>query len=282
MKPDISLYGNLNPKLVHGYTKNALSTMRRAEHVRLSLDGKTVWKNFEKQLRHDNNIYGIIFHDYNLNDIEGAQVLINDNIADWIAHLDGRRIGMKYPVSVNNKQDFISWLKFPPMSTYFSLIHRGLIKESDMPELAEIYKSTTARRQTSIDVFDGYTNETLINGGIRRIFRNIINLRSLHLIFPLIYNESILVDDDWKKVMKLIYQYNLHILNKIGTEYFRRVEPYETLYSYYYSALRHYYTKDPFYSKESLQSIFQFVRENDYELFKDFYEYRGGEVKNDR
>jgi hypothetical protein len=40
--------------------------------------------------------------------------------------------------------------------------------------------------------------------------------------------------------------------------------------------------KDSIFTKESIQSIFQFVRENNYDLFKDFYEYRGGEIRNDR
>ena len=282
MKPDISLYGNVNPQLVQGYNKSALNTMRRAEHVRLSLDGKTIWNDFDKQLRHDSDVYGIIFHDYNLNDVEGAQALIRDNIADWIPRSDGRRIGMKYPVIVDNQTDLFSWLNFRPMGTYFSLTHKGIIDNSYIPELAEVFKSSTATNQTSVDVFDGYTNDALISSGLQRILRSIINLRTHRIVFPLIYNENILIDDDWKQVMKLIERYNRHLITvtyRTAAEYFQRVEPYETLYSYYWAAIRQYHTDDPFYTKESIQSIFQFVRENNYNLFKDFYEYRGGEIR---
>ena len=282
MQPDISLYGRLNPKRVKGYNVNALSTMRRAEHVRLSLDGKTIWKDFEKQFRYERSAYGIIFHDYNLNDIEGARDFIKDSLSDWIFRSDGRRVGMKYPVVVDNKQDLISWSELTPMTSYFSLTHKGLIDESYIPELEEILTLNHSLRQTSVDITDAFTNDYLVNGGIQRVFRNIINLRSHRLIFPLIYNENVLIDNNWKMVMKLILRYNEHLIKIADSQFFRRVEPFETLYSYCYAAIKQPLIKDPILEKESIQTIFNFVRENNYDLFKDFYEYRGGEVRNDR
>ena len=276
MQPDISLYGRLKPHKVKGYTKSALSTMRRAEHIRLSLDGKTIWKDFEKQFRHDNNCYGVIFHDYNLNQIDGAYEFIKDNISFWIKNSLGRRVGMKFPVQVNNKDDMCKWLSLQPMTTYFSLCHNGLINKSYIPELNEIHQQSTAVRQVSMDI----TNDVSISN-IQHIYRTIINLRSYRLVFPLIYNEDCLIDNNWKMVMRLINRYNKHLLQN-KAEYFRRIEPYETLYSYCWAAIKQYHIKDPLLSKESIQSIFQFVRENNYDLFKDFYEYRGGEVRNDR
>ncbi len=282
MKPDISLYGNLTPKIVRGYNKSALSTMHRAEHVRLSLDGKTIWKDFEKQLRHDSDAFGIIFHDYDLNKIEGAADFIQDNISNLISHKEGRRIGAKFPIQVNNKEDLCKWLSISPMGTYYSLQHNGLIKESYIPELTNLNLSFSIMKQISVNISDVFSYEQLVNGGIRRIFRNIINLRSYGLFFPLIYNETFLIDNNWKMVMKLIARYNKHLLMNGEKDYVKRIEPYETLFSYCKAAIKQYQIKEPLLSKESIQSIFQFVRETDYELFKDFYEYRGGEVRNDR
>jgi hypothetical protein len=283
-KPDTDIYNKLENKIISTQeTQYAFNTMRRAEHVRLSLDGKTIWNDFDKQLRHDSDVYGIIFHDYNLNNIEGARTLIKDNLTDWISNSLGRRVGMKYPVIVNNKTDLISWLELQPMGTYFSLTHQGLIDESYIPEMTEVMQTSAAYQQLSVDLTNCYTNEELINGGIQRIFRNIINLRSYHIVFPLIYNENCLISDDWKKVMRLIYLYNRHLVLSKSSHFFQYTEPYETLYSYCYHMIKQPdVKKDSIFTKESIQSIFQFVRENDYELFKDFYEYRGGEVKNDR
>ena len=153
-----------------------------------------------------------------------------------------------------------------------------------MKKLLIIYlpKILSLMKQISVNVLDGFTYDQLINGGIRRIYRNIINLRSYRLFFPLIYNEASLIDDNWRMVMKLINRYNEHLLIKGKKEYMKRVEPYETLYSYCKAAIKQYHIKEPLLSKESIQSIFQFVRDVDYDLFKDFYEYRGGEVRYDR
>ena len=281
MPPDISLYSKV-PIPIKKKMPSFFSTMKRAEHIRLSLDGKNIWKDFEKQFRHDINAHGIIFHDYNLNEVNGAADFIIDNLPNWIAHKEGRRIGAKFPIQVNNKEDLCKWLSISPMGTFYSLQHNGLIDESYIPNLVELNLSYSIKKQVSVSIFDNFTYEQLISGGIRRIFRNIINLRSYGLFFPLIYNETFLIDENWRMVMKLINRYNEHLLIKGKKEYLKRVEPYETLFSYCKAAIKQYHIKEPLLSKESIQSIFQFVRETDYDLFKDFYEYRGGEVRNDR
>jgi len=282
MKADISLYSRIKPEQVRGRNITALNTMRRAEHIRLSLDSKTVWNDFEKQLRHDSDTWGIIFHDYNLNSIENAQEIITDLLPRSIQNPLGRRIGMKFPVQVNNKEDMVSWLSFQPMGTYFSLYHNGLVDESYIPELVDVAARSGAIRQSSVNISNSFTDNELLNGGLQRILRNIINLRSYRLVFPLKYDKNWLIGSDWKLVMDLIARYNQHLVINYSTFFFNQVEPYETMYSYCKAAIKQPRIKDEILTKESLQHIFQFVRENDYDLFKDFYEYRGGEVKNDR
>lgn len=277
MKPDIQLYANA-PFPKRKRLTSPISTMKRAEHIRLSLDGKTIWKNYESQLRRGSGIYGIIFHDYNLNDIDGAADFIKENISEWIKSQTGRRIGAKFPIQVNNKIDLLKWLDIAPMGSYYSLQHNGLIDESYMPELVEARKKSGALKQTSVNITKSFTYDELINGGIQRILHNIINLRTCRLTFPLIYNESFFIDDNWKMVMRLINRYNQHLVSS-GSNYFKYTEPYETLYSYAKAAIKQYQINEPLLAKESIQSIFQFVRENDYSLFKDFYEYRGEEVR---
>ena len=282
MRPDISLYSNALPK--GKFIKEAVSTMRRAEHLRLSLDGKTIWKDFKRQIRYDTNAYGIIFHDYDLNKIDGVLDFIKANSSEWIKRKDGNRIGIKFPVQIYNMEDFLNWLQIKPMGYYYSLHYNGLIDDSYLSQLVEINNEYHTLRQVSINITNSFTNEQLINGGIQRILRNIINLRTQCLFFPLIYDENQLIDNDWKQVMKLICRYNKHlVISQENYTYRRKVEPYETLYSYCKRAMKNPNTyKEDIFSKESMRSIFQFVRENNYDLFKDFYEYRGGEVKYDR
>ena len=100
------------------------------------------------------------------------------------------------------------------------------------------------------------------------------------MVFPLIYDNSIFTDDNWKQVMQLINRYNIHLVSQsTRSDYFSRIEPFETLYSYVKAVQRQPAIKDSILSLESVRNIFQFVRENNYDLFKDFYEYRGEEVR---
>ena len=202
---------------------------------------------------------------------------VNEN---WIPYALGRRVGAKFPIQVNTEDDLYKWLTIYPMGAYYSLQYNGLINESYISNLIEIEKEYKTLKQTSINISDTFTYEELINGGIRRIFHNIINLRTQNLIFPLIYNEALLIDNDWKMVMKLIARYNEHLVkNRTKIHYRKYVEPYETLFSYYKNIIKTNAVREPIFNKELVISIFQFVRENDYELFKDFYEYRGEEVR---
>lgn len=278
MKPDIQLYVNAPFPKAKKY-KESISTMKRAEHIRLSLDGKTIWKDYESQLRRGRGIHGIIFHDYNLNDINNSAEFIKENMAEWIPSQTGRRLGAKFPIQVNNKEDLFKWLCIKPMGSYYSLQHNGLIDESYITDLLEIRKEFSTLRQTSVNISNSFTEAELINGGMQRLLHNIINLRTQRLIFPLIYNEAFFIDNNWKMVMKLIMRYNQHLVVSAGNRYFKYTEPYETLYSYAKAAIKQYQINEPLLTKESIQSIFQFVREVDYDLFKDFYEYRGEEVR---
>ena len=277
MKPDISLYNTVKSRYSKKY-KSSLSTMARAEHARLSLDGKTIWKDFEKQIRHDNNSYGLILHDYDLNKIMDASYFLQNELPNLIKNLSGRRIGMKYPMQIDNEQELLKWLIFEPLNIYFSLQFNGLPSNTSMPYIAEVKKHSYAWRQVLINITPNL-NIIYSDAYIRRVFRYIVNLRSYGLFFPLIYDENAF-SEEWRTVIKFLDYYNNHLCYYLKSpDFCKRVEPYETLFSYAKSVILKEEVRDKFLSKESIQQIFQFVRENNYELFKDFYEYRGEEVR---
>jgi len=280
MRPDISLYSKAIPKQFAAYYKPAINTMRRAEHIRLSLDGATVWKDWEKQLRKDTDCFGLILHDYDPAAIDGCIDIIPD-ILQLIHRKPGRRLGMKFPAQIYEPETLIKWLKINPMGTYYSLHYNDLISHETALELTEVLKESKACRQISIDITETLQDAYPIDYNIRRVYRNIINLRTQRLVFPLIYDNSIFTDNSWKAVMDLIKTYDDHMISESrhGRSYFSRVAPYETLYSYVRASTKQYDIKPPVIPVELARNVFQFVRENNYELFKDFYEYRGEEVK---
>lgn len=272
-KPDKNLYSSLKKKYKD---KAAVSTMRRAEHIRLSLDGKTIWKDFEKQFRYDSSTYGIIFYDYNLNEIDGAFDLIKDNINSWIKSSNGRRIGMKFSIKTDNEQDLFKWLQLPSVNQYYALEHTKLIDKEWIPIFKEI-KQVNSWRQIKLNINEIIKKDDFTSSGINKLYRYIINLRTNLISFPLIYDENILTDE-WKKVMKLISFYNQHMYSRIiRSDYVDRNKN-ETMYSYIRGTFRSTARKDDFFEIDSIREIFQFVRFNNYNLFKDFYEYRGEEV----
>lgn len=279
MRPDISLYSRTIPTKYDKQYKHAISTMQRAEHARLSLDGSTIWTDFEKQFRRESSCYGLILHDYDLGAVNGSPEFIKEVLPKIINNGTGRRLGMKFPVNVYTEEELLKWLQIIPMGTYYSVQYHNLVNPNISDELNEITKYSTAYRQTFINLNNELLKDNPMGDNIRHIFRNIINLRTQRLVFPLIYDNGIFTDD-WKMVMQLINRYNIHVISESHTvDYFPRIEPFETLYSYVRGAIKQIHVKEPLLSAESVRNIFQFVRENNYELFKDFYEYRGEEVR---
>ena len=279
MRPDIYLYNKIdfNPRKLSEQT--SFNIMRKAEHVRLSLDSKTIWKNFEKQFRRDSTAYGIIFHDYDLNLIDGAYEFIRDNLDTFVAHKEGRRLGMKYPVQVSTEEDLLRWLILPSINSYYSLTYNNIVSNDLIFKLEDLKEISTSWRQIYNNVTSNITYEELINGGLQRILRAAVNLRNKRLNFPLIYDENVFIDKDWRRVMKMIDLYNIHLrdgLKRYGR--FKYYVKFETLYSYMRNKVKQNRGEANFFMKENVERVFQFVREHDYELFKDFYEYRGEEV----
>ena len=277
MRPDISLYNKVQvPHLNKYVVKSAINTMRRAEHIRLSLDEETIWPDWEKQLRRNQNCYGVIFHDYNLAKIDGAFELIRDNLNSLIAHAQGRRIGSKFPIVTTTEQDFINWYSLPAMGAYYYLQYDGILTSKIIPAIQTKHQP----EQIVINTTANTTYQQFITQDIITLFQSILDLRRVGIVFPLIYDKGFFADSRWVDVIDLICQFNNRFINvQNKSDYLTRVAPYETLYSYVKRLIKDektygYTTR----RKDKYTNLFQFVRENNYDLFKLFYEYTG-EIK---
>lgn len=270
--PDITIYDRIKANKAY----NGLNIMRRAEHVRLSLDGKTIWKDWEKQLRHNNNRFGIFFHDYDLGAIDGAYELIRDNLDEIIPHMIGRRIGMKFPVQVSSPNRLLDWYLIPSLNDYYYIQYNGLIPSNYYEQLS--FSTKTLINSTQVNITSNVSYEEFISTYIIEVFKSIFNLRSHLLNFPLVYDSSFFADIRWKEVVDLINIFNTHIgdvVRKNKKYYFEHTAPYETFFTYMRYSTKHYMPLLKNYPKQKIQEIFQFVRENNYELFDLFYTYKG-------
>ena len=276
-KPDRLLYNKIEPNISTFSSKTGFSTMRRAEHLRLSLDGITIWNNFEKQLHYTSNSYGIIFHDYDLNSIEGSYELVTQLIPDVISNKAGRRIGMKFPAHTHNEEELIKWLSIKPMGKYYSLEHDGLISLNNIDYFKEINKEFHTITKSTINITKNITYEDFIDKGIVELLQTILILRRNGLNFPLIYDKNFFMDSKWEEVTKYLVLFNNHIgLNINDKDYFERVAPYETFFDFMKKGVQWHVLHHSRFPKQRVMELFQFVRETNYELFKTFYSYTGG------
>ena len=277
-KPDITIYNKLENKVItNNTTKNSFNTMRRAEHLRLSLDGKTINPQWEKQLRKDPERFGVIFHDYDLGAVDGAYELIEHNLPNLIAHKSGARIGMKFPVQTNTEEELLMWLQLLPLNQYYSLQYNGILTTTYATELKENRTYSGAQRQIVINVTGNTTSDEFITTGIVELLKSTLDLRRYRLVFPLKYDKAFFADYRWIEVLELFDFFISHINKNLHKDfYFNNVVPYET----FYSSIKKETKKDkfnymPLITKQQAQRVFQFVREHNYELFQMFYEYTG-------
>lgn len=280
-KPDIYLYERLGSQFQNQTSlKTSFSTMRRAEHIRLSLDGKTVWPDFEKQFRKDSNAFGIIFHDYNLGEVENAFEYVSNLPNEIIKNTGGRRVGMKFPVQLNTEEDLLKWASLSPVNDYFFLQYNGILTTTNAEQLKEIRKNSTTLMQTRINVTKNQNYEEFISTGIIQLFENMLDLRREQIAFPLIYDKDFFVDSRWLNVLKLIKLFSNHIYQNItDKDYYQRVAPYESLYSYLKTLTKEHVIYGSILPVQMVKETLQFVRENNYNLFVDFYEYCGEKKK---
>ena len=275
MRPDIELYNRIEASHT-ALKKSSLSTMRRAEHLRLSLDGKTIWNDFEKQLRYESRRYGIIFHDYDLNELDDALNIVKDLLLEVFPTPSPRRVGMKYPVQLNSEEELVEWASLPPMGSYFYLQLNGIPTLKNIERLRELSRGTSALKQTSMNVTKNQNYETFIKTGIIELFEHILDLRRDRINFPLIFDKAFFVDSRWAEVLQLIKLFNNYIGNSIlYNDYYKRVAPYESFYDFMKGRTKEHILFGSALSKTKVQELFQFVRENNYDLFVDFYEYYG-------
>lgn len=271
-KPDINLYNRIKlPANATTIEKSNLSVMRRADHLRLSLDGTTIWKDFEKQLPNHTHKSGFIFHDYDLGKVKDAPKIIEELLKYYVKAPKNRRIGMKFPTQVNTEKDLITWLNFLNTGAHYYMQYNGLINKSYVEEIASLCRGTSKAIQTSMNVTANTTYSEFITTDILKILPLVSSLRSHQCGFLLIFDNPFFADKRWIAVMDLLQRYCYHISSNISDpDYYKRVSPYETLFSYTKNLTEQYGTAR--LPKQKAQEIYQFVREQNYELFTQFYE----------
>ena len=141
-QPDTFIYDKYKHLFLEGAKghKDAYISLSNNIHLRLSLNGETIWDKFEKQI--PNKKANILFlHDVDLGKIDGAPEAINYLLTKYSKEKDGKaNLGVKFPISINGVDDFNFWKQFTFNENFFSLkINQPLEDE----EFADIINSSS-------------------------------------------------------------------------------------------------------------------------------------------
>lgn len=274
MKPDTFLYNKIEPQYQTSKNKTAaFRRMKKAEHLRLSLDGKTVWSDFESQLKRTSKNVGIIFHDYDLGAIENGYETVIDLLKEFNFYQDGKRIGMKFPVQTNTAEELLKWAAIKPMQHFYSIQYNGVLTFSLIKEFKEVTKHTSSVIQSYHNVTKASTYEKFITQDIVELYRQVCFLRTNQVYFSLIYDTDFFQDKRWGRIIQLFNVF-LRATKDMKPKTFQRISGYDSMYNFVTKISTYRYPEEDQFSADELRELFQFVRQNNYELFQMFYEYK--------
>ena len=266
--PDTYLYNKLPNRYGLGYFDGLLyKSQLEAEHLRLSLDGKTVWTDFDKQLNGYGVDHTISIYDYNINAVEGVTDVLQDLVVKPFRK-QHHRLLFKFPIRVDHAVDLAPWLNF----TYYQhrtkfVIENPLNKE----DINFLYQNKEQLRMEPI-LYDISKNNTYENflANIILTYKQIYFLRSILTNFSLIYDEDFFPDIEWKNFINLLNGFSL----SRGRKFKGQVRLFE-LFSEY---IKYFYYKQKTLNGvtvEEARDCFRFIANENRELFKMFYEYKG-------
>lgn len=234
--------------------QQTFSKILRAIHLRLSLDGKTVWPQFEKQISKKDNRRAIyVFHDYDLGQIDGAREVIAQLVEkEWGA-------GMKFPVCLSDEKELFEWGKIPLSNGLANFHFNGVLSDEGIAEL--VCAPPSFLTSLSYVIVPSWFGEN----------------QFLEEVFPEIYNQVLFLRSQRQKILlKIEPDFGLGPLFQMIGRWIRASFSC-TLFEY----ITFLKGKKKISAAElnALRENFQYIRENNYALFSLFYSARSASLK---
>lgn len=172
--------------------------LMNAQHARLSLDGRTIWENFHKPL---NTSIGpakpIIFHDYNLNAIDGAPQFVLD-------YCKGERfVGTKFPIMAADPKEMLVWAPIKPSPQIFNFQYNGVLPDEALYELSGL--NLALLENLLYNISSGWSSEEeFVVDGLPKIFSQAAFLQNRGITISLIDRDQFLISPELKNLLSLI------------------------------------------------------------------------------
>ncbi len=265
--PDTYLYQAFS-KEFHGMQLSYFNMMQNSAHIRLSLDGKTIWKDYTKSLAFTNKTHSFFFHDYDLNKIKNSAEEIKQIIESDGSKIS-RFIGMKFPVQVSNGNDLARWLTLPGAQIYYSIQYNGLMDD----ETFKIFLNGSKIQSRNLDYIVTASlsgEDDFIKNGLPIIYKQLLISQMHKKRILLKYEDDFFQDKRWEDLIEYLNEYN-------KADVTRRSKVSKTLFYYTSHILDKQSMYKPRFSRDYIAELFEMVREKNYDVFKMFYESTGGD-----
>lgn len=275
MKPDTSLYSKMEGFITGGPKNNKIwQNMITSEHMRLSLDGKTIWPDYGTQFYNLKMARNLMIHDYDLGAINGSFEEIKKIMNR--ARKDGwaTRLGMKFPVQITDGQSLLNWSEFKTNSTFFSIQYNGVIDDDAFSDWVGVCRERAVFSSIIYHVtIPSYDENHFIKEILPRILKQVIISRSYRVFFTLNYDKGFFTDERWEDVLQLFNYYHNSYSGKTVPRYLQKV-PMDTLYDFAAACSNEpqWFYQNKCFTQDKIREIFAFVRNEHPELFKMFYE----------
>ena len=271
-KPDVLLYEKIRDKFqVNNRMKALFSVMSRAQHLRLSLDEKTLWEQFSKQLDDTLNPTHLFLHDYNLQAIKDSDLAIRE-IINQRKRKKELFLCMKFPVKVDNVKDLERWCSFPSSGDFFSLRYCGLFNDEELYELLLRGLINNTLRKIEYDVTKNCKDEKdFIDNYLLKIYHQVIFFRMFKIKILLIYDNDFFVRKEWERLIQFFNCY-INTAATYSANDFDLRNKYDSLYSFAFHIKEQSEFNKDIFLKQEVRDLFNLVRENNYEVFKEFYD----------
>lgn len=283
LKPDVYLYSNSKDRFGNqAQYEQAFRVMENSNHFRISLDGKTIWKDFTKQFTQERP-RTLFVHDFDLNRVEGSFEILRDISSEIIIGSHTAAIGNKFPIQVNNREDLLKWSSLQPAKHFFSLQYNGVMEPNLLKDFIDLSRGTSVARQLDYVVTGGCSSENeFLKNYIREIYLQICFLRREKVKISLKYENGFFSNPKWERLLELFNCY-LNGFLYFSKERQDKIIDYDTLYSFCRSFKEvKRYPKKHLFNLDEAREIFTFVAEEDYELFRMFYECSNVRLENGR
>lgn len=251
---------------------NALS---KAQHLRLSLDGQTIFPTYTKQLLNDYKYPVIYLHDPNVTEIVDSYECLQDMCNLLIPTKRRYRVGSKFPLIFYNAEVLDKWLETDFIqNSLCTLQYYGLLPDEMVARLIDRYQliSFTKRLEYVVTYGCSTENDFFLNR-LPQIYKQVLFLRSHKVKISLKYEKNFFSSGVGENTIRLIEAF-------CNSRFYKEIDlKYDSLYSFCYNMHEDYKYESTHIIKDEAREVFQFIRTKNYELFKQFYELHTVELK---